>query len=792
MSQLSVTSSGILEEGFQEYQVIDNIINTFKFTPEDAKALIQDGAVIRKSVNQEFAEKLADRFSKQGLKVTLKKTSKIEKKKPKQQVDSESLFATKANIEKLITGEFVHNKVSVQYCLSLILTLLVSLVAPIIYLAIILLLIYSGFQYYDFLTNNLLSINSSFLKLVAIVTPYFIITVLILFLLKPLLFTYSDRKEIELHRRDAPELFNLIEVMCEKIAAPFPEKICINTDVNASVSAIDGLSSLNKGQLRLTIGLPFLLGLNVRELSAILAHELGHFSQPTAMKAGYLVYRINYWFDNRAHAPDAWDERLAEWSEQADGHIAIIVSLFLAKQSILLIRLLFSFLYHLNYRLTQYMSRAMEYDADSYASRFVGNETVAHTFAKIKKFDCASCRAEEINFQAWCDEKLLANLPLATIEFAKENNETVAEFKHSIRNSKTSTMDSHPSMNDRIKQLNITPSQGIFSNETDAKSLIKSIDKLCELATIEVYKNEGMHNPTRYVVENKQLIGLDEYKKKAKESFNTFFNEANNGRLLALTPMTNNKPQSHIDCMNAIREQLPTINSIDTSYNQVLHKINNADLFRSYLQAGLEVDPIEFGITEEDSHRLDDFLGGLNYQLVEKKNEFKVMDQLFYERIEFNKQLVSEQEQQTLQSSLNNLQAIQRIEPIIFNLKRYNFMFHYLLSVDDELHDKVMPMIKRFASLAFDDARRVLSHAKNIPLKDNRLTNLALFIESWTGEMPAQKQAYQLDEHFENAEQICKAIYYQYYWHFADISQICCQAERENKITPLSFPPQEC
>ena len=114
MSQLSITSSGILEEGFQEYQVINNIITAFKFTPEAAKAVIEDGTIIRKSVPPEFAEKLADRFAKQGLKVILKKVQQTGKDTaPPSQ--SNSLFANKAHIEKLLCAEFTHKKVSIRY-----------------------------------------------------------------------------------------------------------------------------------------------------------------------------------------------------------------------------------------------------------------------------------------------------------------------------------------------------------------------------------------------------------------------------------------------------------------------------------------------------------------------------------------------------------------------------------------------------------------------------------------------------------------------------------------------------
>ena len=139
MIQLSVISTGILESEFEEKKVIHNIITTFKLSAEDAKKLLLKDAVIRKNVNRGFADKLVKQFSKFGLKVKIIENKSTEKKieniilQPKLSNTPE----TKEEFEKLINGEFVQEKVNTNYRYSLLLALLVSLVAPIVYLSTI-------------------------------------------------------------------------------------------------------------------------------------------------------------------------------------------------------------------------------------------------------------------------------------------------------------------------------------------------------------------------------------------------------------------------------------------------------------------------------------------------------------------------------------------------------------------------------------------------------------------------------------------------------------------------------
>jgi Zn-dependent protease with chaperone function len=70
----------------------------------------------------------------------------------------------------------------------------------------------------------------------------------------------------------------------------------LDLQVNASASFRRGFLSLFSRDLTLTIGLPLVAGLTVRQLGGVLAHEFGHFAQGAGMRLTFVVRSVNAWF----------------------------------------------------------------------------------------------------------------------------------------------------------------------------------------------------------------------------------------------------------------------------------------------------------------------------------------------------------------------------------------------------------------------------------------------------------------------------------------------------------------
>src|SRR4030095_4274354 len=75
----------------------------------------------------------------------------------------------------------------------------------------------------------------------------------------------------------------------------------------------------------LTIGLPLVTGLDMRQFCGVLAHEFGHFAQGAGMRLTYIIRYINFWFARVVYERDEWDVRLDQAAKESDFRIGIVL-----------------------------------------------------------------------------------------------------------------------------------------------------------------------------------------------------------------------------------------------------------------------------------------------------------------------------------------------------------------------------------------------------------------------------------------------------------------------------------
>lgn len=137
------------------------------------------------------------------------------------------------------------------------------------------------------------------------------------YLIKPL-FGWSlqqNEEQIEIHREQAPRLFAVIDDLCRKTGAARPAHVYLSGDVNACVFYDTHFWSIFwPTRKNLQIGLGLCVSTNISELRAILAHEMGHFSQQT-MRFGESVYVLHHILSSLIYTDDAYDKWLDTWCE---------------------------------------------------------------------------------------------------------------------------------------------------------------------------------------------------------------------------------------------------------------------------------------------------------------------------------------------------------------------------------------------------------------------------------------------------------------------------------------------
>jgi len=317
--------------------------------------------------------------------------------------------------------------------------------------------------------------------------PILIGLILIFFMIKPL---FAQRRTktstIELDPDQEPILENFVERICEAVRAPTPQSIAVDTQVNASASFDGGILGFIIGDLRLTIGLPLIAGMSVQSVGGILAHEFGHFSQGGGMRLTFIIRMINNWFTRVVYGRDSWDDSIEEDSQNADFRIMIVLQI--ARGCIFVARRILWCLMQVGHFASCYMSRQMEFNADSFAVRFSGSDDFSDTSDRISEIDLASQIALDQLREHYETKTLIDDLP-SLIESCRKtlSDDHRAQIKKARTEHKTKLTDTHPSDSDRIAYAHKLNNVGVFSLTDPASMLFKDFEDTCREVTKHYY-----------------------------------------------------------------------------------------------------------------------------------------------------------------------------------------------------------------------------------------------------------------------------------------------------------------
>ena len=312
--------------------------------------------------------------------------------------------------------------------------------------------------------------------------------ILIFFMLKPLFARPArSRPPRELTAEQEPLLFAFIERLCQAVGAPLPKKIVANCEVNASASFRKGFLSIFLSQdLVLTIGLPLVAGLNLRQFSGVLAHEFGHFTQGAGLRLTYVIRTINHWFVRVVYERDAWDERLENWAKNSDSRIGIFLQF--VRLLVWLTRRVLWLLMLAGQAVSGYLLRQMEYHADRHEARFGGSHTFAQTARRLPVLSIASRNAYSDLQDFYRDGRLGDNLPkLIMANVGQFSQEVLTSIDKTVSETKTGIFDTHPADKDRIANAAAENAPGMFRLEVPASVLFRDFDTLSRQSTWDQY-----------------------------------------------------------------------------------------------------------------------------------------------------------------------------------------------------------------------------------------------------------------------------------------------------------------
>ncbi len=320
------------------------------------------------------------------------------------------------------------------------------------------------------------------------ITPIISGVALVLFMFKPLFSKPStDSGRRTLKPEDEPLLFEFVERICKAVNAPRPKRIDIDCNINASASFGRGILSMFGNDLVLTLGMPLVAGLTMRQFGGVLAHEFGHFAQGAGMRLTYLIRSISFWFTRVVYERDAWDDKLAEWSQSVDLRIGWV--LYAVRLGVWLTRKVLWVLMVSGHFVGGILLRQMEFDADRHEARLAGSRTFATTARQLSVLGVGyrGAMADLGNF--YREGRLGDNLPKLILLNVDQLPEKVhAKIDEMILESKTELFDTHPSDRERMASAAKENTDGIFQLRLPAAHLFKRFDFLSRAVTWDYYK----------------------------------------------------------------------------------------------------------------------------------------------------------------------------------------------------------------------------------------------------------------------------------------------------------------
>ncbi len=384
-------------------------------------------------------------------------------------------------------GEFQSVKVSILYRFGVFLVALLMVLLPFVYIGMIALTGY-GIHYHATENKTVLQGDGGFASFLVYFAPLVAGAILIVFMIKPLFARSADPSaRCAVHRNREPLLWDFVEKICASVGSPVPKRIYVDCDVNASASFRRGALSLFGNDLVLTIGMPLVAGLNMRQFAGVLAHEFGHFSQGTGMRVTYVVRSINAWFARVVYQRDILDVKLAQWSRNIDIRIGII--LYASRLFIWITRRLLWLLMMLGHVVSCFMLRQMEYDADRYEARLAGSDNFANTALRLCELGAATEAAFASLDTAWKDGRLADNLPRLIHSGVKRmKKDQRGAIKQHLRETKTGLLDTHPADRDRIISARKEAAPGIFHLDASATDLFANFEDLSKAVTRSYYR----------------------------------------------------------------------------------------------------------------------------------------------------------------------------------------------------------------------------------------------------------------------------------------------------------------
>ena len=382
------------------------------------------------------------------------------------------------------------------YKLGLVLVAFFLILLPLVYFAAIIGLFIAEYHYCAWAISSFQETvaqakngNSSWILWGYLILPV-AMGMLILILLKPLFFGWGRKEtEFEISREREPLLFELVDHICNFVGAPVPNKIVVNCEVNAAARLSRGIwgALFGGNDSDLVIGLPLVAGMTTSEFAGVLAHEFGHFTQSGTRRMTYIVHTLLHWFAHIYYYRDRMDLWLINGSKAG---IPYTMFFCLAIRGIIWLgRRVIWCLMMLGNLAAGFMSRQMEFDADSFEVQLGGSERFEVSSRKMIMLNMANQKTISDLQYMLNEERLADNYPILIAVNSRILNDELQRWAMKIiKEEKASLFSTHPCTRDRIDAALSQDVSGVLHVDRPASLLFRNFIGLSREVSLHFYR----------------------------------------------------------------------------------------------------------------------------------------------------------------------------------------------------------------------------------------------------------------------------------------------------------------
>jgi hypothetical protein len=381
-------------------------------------------------------------------------------------------------------------------------------ILPLLYVCLVALVCYLTYLHATRGTAILTADEDARMRVLVYFGPLIVGGIVALFMIKPL-FARAPKgpPPYSLNSKDQPLLFEYTRRLSRLTGSPAPRRIDLDCNVNASASFRRGWRSMFGNDLVLTIGLPLVEGMTLRQLTGVLAHEFGHFSQGGAMRLSYVIRSVSFWFARVVYERDRLDIALHK-AAAAGGPWFWMLILAVSRGAVWLTRRVLWVFMAVGHVISSFLLRQMEYDADRYQARVAGSEEFEKIFYRMTMLSIGQHVATQDLGHFWEDRKLPDRIP----ELVAANADLLTD--ESQRNAWKSALarragrfDTHPSDSDRIESARRENAPGVVREEAPARRLFENYPELTLSVTKALYRDTlRIESPEKLLVPTATLL----------------------------------------------------------------------------------------------------------------------------------------------------------------------------------------------------------------------------------------------------------------------------------------------